>query len=46
MIIPVGTFNPLGLVTASLKTLESDADPSQPVKTCINCMSWLKRLKH
>ena len=30
MIIPVGPPNPLGLVTASLRTLESDADPSQP----------------
>ena len=39
MALPVGTLNPLGLVMASRRTLESDADPSQPGNTNMNCIS-------
>lgn len=37
--IPTGTFNPLGLVTASRSTLESEADPSQPDNTYMKFIS-------
>jgi hypothetical protein len=39
IVIPIGTFNPFGLLIASRNTLEFEDDPSHPTSTYINLIS-------